>query len=78
MSLNLEKDKKKNNIDWNFITFCVVLGFVGIVALIVNFHEIDKPKENKLEKGSYLKLQECRRIEQNKWHCNVSIVTNME
>nr|DAY41639.1 MAG TPA: hypothetical protein [Caudoviricetes sp.] len=21
MSLNLEKDKKKNNIDWNFIVF---------------------------------------------------------
>lgn len=80
MSLNLEKDKIKNNIDWNFIVFCIVLCLVGIAAIIVNSPNCTKSKDISSvgSDRSYLRIQECKKIEQDKWHCNLSIVSKME
>nr|DAY41637.1 MAG TPA: hypothetical protein [Caudoviricetes sp.] len=48
-----------------------------MVALVVNSKGYDT-KEIKSGSNSYLRLQECKKIEQDKWHCNVSVVTKME
>lgn len=74
MSLNLEKETKKSSAN-SSLAYILTLGIVAITVIVCTY--LDKTKTSrvsKLENGSYLKITDCRKMQDDHYNCTMYIV----